>query len=142
MISLDISILYQMVIFLVLWLILRPVLFRPYMGLLEEREHETIGAAIDTSQLERQGAQLKAEYEEKIAQARGAGAAAKEAIVLAARQERERMLSQARDEAARMVEGVRQDVQAQLEKERALAQAEVAGVAQDMVSKILGRKVG
>ena len=142
MISLDISILYQIVIFLVLWLTLSKVLFRPYLDLLEERERKTTGTRHDTSQLEHEGARLKAEYEEKITQARRAGIAAKDAIIQEGRQERERLLQQAREEAARTLESARHDVQSQLERERELAASEVAGVAQDMVSKILGRRVG
>ena len=142
MISLDISILYQIVIFLLLWLGLSKVLFRPYLDLLEERERKTSGTRHDTSQLEHEGARLKAEYEEKITQARRAGIAAKDAIIRDGRQERERLLEQAREEAARTIESMRCDVQSQLERERELAAAEVAGVAQDMVSKVLGRRVG
>jgi F-type H+-transporting ATPase subunit b len=142
MISLDISILYQIVIFLVLWLILSKVLFRPYLDLLEERERKTTGTRHDTGQLEHEGARLKAEYEEEITQARRAGITAKDAIIQEGRQERERLLQQAREEAARTLESVRRDVHSQLERERELAAAEVAGVAQDMVSKVLGRRVG
>ena len=142
MISLDISILYQIVIFLVLWLLLSKVLFRPYLDLLEERERKTTGTRHDTSQLEHEGARLKAEYEEKITQARRVGIAAKDAIIREGRQEREGLLQQAREEAARTLESMRSDVQGQLERERELAALEVAGVAQDMVRKVLGRRVG
>jgi F-type H+-transporting ATPase subunit b len=142
MISLDISILYQIVIFLVLWLILSKVLFRPYLDLLEEREHQTSGTRHETNELERDGARLKAEYDEKINQARSAGTAARDAIIQQARQERERLLQSAREEAARKLESVRRDVQSQLERERALMAAEVVGVAQEMASKVLGRRVG
>jgi len=142
MISLDISIFYQIVIFVVLWLLLSKVLFRPYLGLLDERERKTIGTRHDTGQLEHEGARLKAEYEEKITQARRAGIAAKDAIIREGRQEREGLLQQAREEGARTLESMRRDVQGQLERERELAAAEVVSVAQDMVSKVLGRRVG
>jgi len=142
MISLDISILYQIVIFVVLWLILSKLLFRPYLDLLEERERKTSGVRQDAGELEHEGARLKAEYEDKITQARSAGTAAKDAIIQAARQERERLLQQARDEAAGALESARRDIESQLERARSLAAAEVAGVAEDMVSKILGRRVG
>jgi len=142
MISLDISIFYQIVIFVVLWLLLSKVLFRPYLGLLDERERKTIGTRHDTGQLEHEGARLKAEYEEKITQARRAGIAARDAIIREGRQEREGLLQQAREEGARTLESMRRDVQGQLERERELAALEVAGVAQDMVSKVLGRRVG
>jgi F-type H+-transporting ATPase subunit b len=142
MIALDISVLYQIVIFLVVWLILSKVLFHPYLNLLDERERRTTGARHDSSDLEHEGAQLKAEYEERIAQARATGIAAKDAIVQESRQEREILLQQAREEAARTLESARREIQSQLERERELLAAEVAEVAGDMVSKVLGRRVG
>ena len=70
MISLDISILHQIILFIVLGLILNKILFQPYLRLLEERERRTIGAEHDSADLEHEGARLRAQYEEKIAQAR------------------------------------------------------------------------
>jgi F-type H+-transporting ATPase subunit b len=142
MISLDISILYQIIIFLVLWLILSKVLFRPYLDLLEERERKTTGTTFDTSELELEGARLKAEYEGKIAAAKSAGTAVKDAIVQEGRRERENLLQQARGEAAILISNERREIQSQLERERDLAAAEAGDIAQDMVSKILGRRVG
>src|SRR2546421_519719 len=81
MISLDYSIAYQIVLFLVLWIILSKVLFGPYLNLLDERERRTTGAQHDSSDLEQEGARLRAQYEEKIAQAQAAGHAARAAIL-------------------------------------------------------------
>ena len=80
MIHLDYSIVYQIVLFVVLWLILNKLLFQPYLRLLEEREHKTTGAQHDSVDLEHEGAKLKAQFDEKIAQGQAAGYAAKEAI--------------------------------------------------------------
>jgi F-type H+-transporting ATPase subunit b len=93
MISLDYSVVYQIVLFVVLWVILSKVLFRPLMSLLEERERNTTGAEHDLSELEHEAARLRAQYEDKIAQAQAAGNAAKEAILQEARQQREGVLS-------------------------------------------------
>jgi F-type H+-transporting ATPase subunit b len=142
MISLDYSVVYQIVLFLVLWLILSKLLFRPYLGLLEEREHRTFGTQHDSTDLEHEGARLRAQYEEKIAQALADGYAAKEAILQEARQQRERVLNQAREEAMRMLEGVRREVESQIVKERQLAATEIRTIAQEMASKVLGRNVG
>ncbi len=141
MISLDYSVVYQVVLFVVLWIILSKVLFAPYLNLLEQRERKTIGAEHDSTDLEHQGARLRAQYEEKIAQAQAAGYAAKEAVVQQARQQREKLLSQAREEAMSMLEGVRREVESQMQRERQIAAAEVRAVAQEMADKILGRRV-
>lgn len=142
MIHLDQSIIYQVILFVVLWLILNKLLFQPYLRLLEEREHKTTGAQHDSVDLEHEGAKLKAQFDEKMAQGQAAGYAAKEAINQTARQEREKILSQARDEATRALEQVRQEVATAMELEKQLAAAEVSAVAADMVNKVLGRRVG
>jgi F-type H+-transporting ATPase subunit b len=141
MISLDISILHQIILFIVLGLILNKILFQPYLRLLEERERRTIGAEHDSADLEHEGARLRAQYEEKIAQAQTAAYAAKDAILQEARQEREKILGQARAEAASKLEQARREIALALEKEKALAAAETTTVAGEMVSKVLGRKV-
>jgi F-type H+-transporting ATPase subunit b len=142
MIHLDFSIVYQIILFLILWVILNKILFQPYLHLLNERERKTTGAEHDSSDLEHEGARLKAQYEDKIAQAQAAGYAAKDAIVQDGRQQREKILSQARDEAAGTLERVRNEVASTLEQERRLAAAEVSNVAGAMVAKVLGRTVG
>ncbi|HET9548770.1 MAG TPA: ATP synthase F0 subunit B [Candidatus Binatia bacterium] len=141
MISLDLSILYQIILFVALWLILNKILFQPYLQLLEERERRTIGAEHDSADLEHEGARLRAQYEEKIAQAQTAAYAAKDAILQEARQQREKILGQARAAAASKLEQARREISLALEKEKALAAAEAATVAGEMVSKVLGRKV-
>jgi len=142
MIQLDYSIVYQIVLFVVLWLILNKLLFQPYLHLLEERERKTTGAQHDSVDLEHEGARLKAQFDEKMAQGQAAGYAAKEAINQDARQQREKILGQARDEAGRSLEQVRQQVAAAMEQEKRLVAAEVSVVAVDMVNKVLGRRVG
>src|SRR5688572_3748488 len=141
MISLDYSVVYQIILFLVLWIILRKILFQPYLRLLEERERKTTGAQHDSLELEHESARLRAQYEEKIAQAKAAGYASKEAILQEVRRERERILTQAREEAMKLLEGMRREVESQMQKERQLAAVEARIIAQEMVSKILGRKV-
>ena len=141
MISLDLSILHQIILFVALWLILNKILFQPYLQLLEERERRTTGAEHDSADLEHEGARLRAQYEEKIAQAQTAAYAAKDAILQEARQQREKILGQARAEAASKLEQTRREISLALEKEKALAAAEATTVAGEMVSKVLGRKV-
>ena len=142
MIVLDSSVVWQILLFLVLWLVVSKVLFRPYMALLEEREHKTTGADDNAYSLEHEAERLRAQYEEAIANGTAAGNVTKEAIVQEARQQREKLLSDAREEAARILERVRLDIQSQLAQERELAIREADAIAHDMAGKILGRRVG
>jgi F0F1-type ATP synthase membrane subunit b/b' len=112
------------------------------MALLEEREQKTTGTDDSAYHLEHEAERLRAQYEEAITNAAATGNATKEAIVQQARQQREALLSSARAEAAGILERVRQEVQSQLAQEHELAVREADAVAQEMVSKILGRRVG
>ena len=141
MISLDISIVYQIILFLVLWLILKKILFQPYLRLLEERERSTTGAEHDSAELEHEAARLRAQYQDKIAQAQAAGYTAKESIVQDGRRQHEGILRQAREEATNALEAVRREIAMALEREMQVANAEAAAVADEMISKVLGRKV-
>jgi F-type H+-transporting ATPase subunit b len=142
MISLDYSVVYQIALFLILLVVLSKFLFRPYLILLEERERKTTGAQHDLGELEREAIRLRAQYEDKIAQAQAAGYAAKEAILQDARQQREAVLNQARQEGMSILEGVRRELASQMQKERQLATTEISTIAREMASKILGRNVG
>ena len=141
MISLDFSVFYQIVLFLLLWAVLSRILFRPYLAALEKRERETSGARHDIEVLEGEGMRLKAEYEAQLAQAQASGNLAKEKILQEARQQRERIINQAREEATVLLDTVRREIEDQLAKERQRAMAEAGVVGREMVSKILGRTV-
>src|SRR3970282_2073187 len=117
MIALDYTVLIQIVAFLVFWFLLTKLLFKPFIGLLAERERRTEGA--------------KAE-----------GRAAKEGILQEARQARERLLGQAREEAARMVQAAREEIRKELERGRELAAREAEAIARQMAEKNPGRRVG
>jgi F-type H+-transporting ATPase subunit b len=141
MISLDISILYQVILFVVLWLILNKVLFQPYLHLLSERERRTTGAQHDSSDLEHEGARLRAEYEEKIKAAQTTAYADRERVLQTARAEREKILGDARQEAAQTLERARQEIAAAVAADRTLAAAEAQSIGAVIASKVLGRNV-
>lgn len=141
MISLDYSILLQMLLFVILWVVLTKVLFQPYVSLLEERERKTEGAQEESFALEEEGERLRVLYEEGIAKARAAGVAAKEAILQEVRQQHEHLLNRARAEALEGLERARLDIRNQLSREREIAIREADIIAQDMAEKVLGRRV-
>ncbi len=142
MIALDYTVLIQIVAFLVFWFLLTKLLFKPFIGLLEERERRTEGAKAEAAALKEEGERLSKEYERAIARAKEEGRAAKEGIIQEARQARERLLSQAREEAARMVEAAREEIRKGLERGRELAARETEAIARQMAEKILGRRIG
>jgi len=142
MIALDYTVLIQIVAFLVFWFLLTRLLFKPFIGLLEERERRTEGAKAEAAALKEEGERLSKGYEQAIAKAKDDGRAAKETILQEARQARERLLGQAREEAARMVQAAREEIRKELERGRDLAAREAEAIARQMAEKILGRRIG
>lgn len=63
MIALDYTVIVQIVSFLFFWFLLTKLLFRPFLGLLEERERRTEGVRAETASLVNEGERLRAEYE-------------------------------------------------------------------------------
>ena len=141
MIAVDYIVLIQVVAFLFFWFLLTRLLFRPFLGLLAERERRTEGVKAKAASLKEEGERLRKEYEYGISKARDEARAVKESIVQEGRQTRERLLTQAREEAARMLEAVREEIHKELQRGRELAQREADSIAQQMVEKILGRNV-
>lgn len=142
MIALDYTVLVQIVAFLFFWFLLTRLLFRPFLGLLEERERRTEGVKAETASLIDEGERLRAEYENEIARARDEGYAAKEGMLREARQTRERLLDRAKEEAASRLETFRGEVQSEMQRGKDLADREAQVIAQQMAEKILGRRIG
>ncbi len=136
------TVLLQIVFFLALWFLLTKLLFKPFIALVEQREQRTEGLNAAAAALNAEGERLRAEYESAIAAARDEGAALKETILGEARQTREKLLAEARAQAADRLTAVRRQIQNELSQSRAQALQEAAAIARQMAEKVLGRKVG
>ncbi|SRR5713226_1057117 len=142
MISLDYSVIVQIVSFLLFWFLLDKILFKPFLGLLDERERRSGGVKAETASLEAEAERLRVEYESGIAKAREEGDAVKETILAEARQARERLLIQAREEAGRILQKARDEIQSELQRGQGQVVREAEAIAQQMTERILGRRVG
>jgi F-type H+-transporting ATPase subunit b len=141
MITIDYSVWLQIASFLVFWFLLNKLLFKPYLGILEEREHKTEGTRAEAAQLAEEANRLKAEYEKAIAEATAEAQAIKETIRIEAARARDQILNQAREEAAGRLQVARDTLQRELQRSRAQAAREAETIARQMAEKILGRKI-
>lgn len=142
MIALDYTVFVQIVSFLFLWFLLTRLLFRPFLGLLEERERRTEGVRAEAAALTQEAERFRAEYEGRIATARDEGGAIKQTLRLEALELRESLLAQTREAAARHLQTMREEVQRELRRAREVGAREAEVIARQMVEKILGRKIG
>jgi F-type H+-transporting ATPase subunit b len=142
MISLDYSVILQILFFLLFWFLMDRIIFKPFLGLLDERERRTEGAKAETAALIEDAERLRAEYESGTAKAQEEAEAVKEAILVDARRSREQLLAQAREEAGKMMERSRGEIRIELQKARELVLREAEAIARQMTEKILGRRLG
>jgi F-type H+-transporting ATPase subunit b len=141
MINLDLSLVVQIVLFLVFWAIMRRVLFAPMGRLMEERERRTGGTQLQARAMLDEGKQLQAEYEAEIAKARAEGEAVKSQIRAEAARARELIIAQGHEVAAERTQSMRGEIRGELESARQTIIAQAESLAQDMAEKVLGRKV-
>jgi F-type H+-transporting ATPase subunit b len=139
MISIDFSLVVQIVLFLILFSILRRVLFGPVGRLMAERERRTEGAHAEARSMTEEGKELQEQYDAAIAKARAEGEAIKAEIRDEALKARNVMLSQGRDAATEKIQEIREEVRKELEEARRVASANADALAQQMAEKVLGR---
>ena len=141
MISVDFSLVVQIALFLVLWSILRKVLFGPVGRLMAERERRTEGTRAEARSMTEEGKELQAQYDAAIANARAEGEAIKGEIREEALKARNAIVSQGREAAARKVQEMREEVRRELEAARGVAAQDAETLAHQMAEKVLGRKL-
>lgn len=141
MISIDFSLVVQIALFLVLWSILRRVLFGPVGRLMAERERRTEGTHAEARSMMEEGKELQARYDAAIANARAEGEAVKSEIREEALKARNAVVSQGREAAARRIQEMREEVRRELEAARGAAAQDAETLARQMAEKVLGRKL-
>ena len=141
LIDIDLTVLVQFVLFLVLFVAGTALLWKPFLRLRDKRMAATAGARDEAVRMTAEADAKLADYEQKLAAARGAAAEETRKVrAEAAAYERDvtdkarAAAMQATTEATEKVRGETQAARAQL-----LPQAEV--LARSMASKLLGREV-
>ena len=139
MTNVDFSLAVQIILFLILWSILRRVLFGPVGRLMAERDRRTEGAQAEARSMLEEGKELQERYDAAIAKARAEGEAIKAEIRDEAVKARNVILSQGRDAATEKIQEIREEVRKELEEARGVASANADALAQQMAEKVLGR---
>ncbi|NLE49502.1 MAG: ATP synthase F0 subunit B [Sandaracinaceae bacterium] len=141
MIDLDGTVLFQLGLFFVAYIFLYFLVFRPMIALITAREEAIDGAKEEAARLVSQAEGLDSEFDEKL-----------EAIRVEATAERENLRKSGLAREAEILEAARQATEAELakaEKELAAEAARIRAdlakttpiIAQEIASRLLGRKV-
>jgi F-type H+-transporting ATPase subunit b len=140
-VDVDLTFVVQLVLFVLLTLILKPVLFDPMLKLFEERERRIEGAKVQARHTDEKSATALAKYETEMAKARNAANAERDKLRAEGAKKEQEILAAVRASAARTLEEGRRQVQAEGDKARAALKAESGAMARDLASRVLGREV-
>ncbi len=141
-ISVDLwTCLFMLANLLLLYHYMKKFLFKPVKKMIDERQQEIDDLYADANQSKSDAAELKAQYETRLAEANEE----KEEILRAAHRKaqlrEEEILREAQDKAAQTLK--RADQQIEMEKKRALNEIkdDVSGMALDIASAVLARDI-
>ena len=139
MVSVDGSIVVQIVNFLVLIWILNMVLYKPIRKILLERKEKVTGLQTTIDGSAQEVAAKEEAYAEGVRQARARGQKEKEALVQAAAEEEKVIIGKINESAQADLKSVKEKIAQEMGTVRAALEEEVDAFADTIGKKILGR---
>ena len=140
-VDLDLSFVVQIVLFVALMAVLKPVLFDPMLKLFEEREKRIDGAKVQARKIDERSATALDQYEAAMARARATANAERDKIRAEGLAREQDILSRVRAETAKALDEGKQAAHAEAQRVRAQLKADAAHMARDLASRVLGREV-
>jgi len=140
-IQLNLTLLIQLVNFLVLLFLLNAILYKPIMAKVREREARMRGDREKAEQLARSVEQQENRHQEELAKARQAAAKEKAVLLAEAKSKESVILKKARSDAGSIVEEMKVSIQQQVGEARSAIKEQMTPLARSIVEKILGRSM-
>jgi F-type H+-transporting ATPase subunit b len=140
-VDLDITVVGQIILFLILLAILKPVLFDPMLKLFEEREKRIDGAKLQARKMDEASAGALSKYESEMQRARAAGNVEREKFRVEGAKAENEILGRVRGATAQSLEQGRKQLQTEVEEVRRALRADSAVLAGQLASRVLGNEV-
>jgi F-type H+-transporting ATPase subunit b len=141
LIDVDGTLLIQLGLFLLLVLVLRHFLWRPYLRVRAERASRVEGYREEAARLEAEAALRMARAEAALAEVRRVGSGERVVARAQAQAREQALLGEANAAARRTLDEARVRLEASLRTERANVQAQAAEAGREAARRILGREV-
>ncbi|MBU0462068.1 MAG: ATP synthase F0 subunit B [Proteobacteria bacterium] len=135
----DISLVYQMINFLILLFVLNLVLYKPIRNVLLERKAKIEGMQEGAQKASNDLVAGEDAYKDGLKQARSKGLKEKEAFIEAASQEEKEIIDKINKKAQANLAEIKKQVADETEQARKLLENEVEAYAKAIGEKILGR---
>ncbi|OMH41359.1 ATP synthase F0 subunit B [Desulfurobacterium indicum] len=136
-VSLNATVIVQMINFLVFMVIMDKVLFKPMITHLAKREEELNVLKLEAEELRKSAEKFLQEYQAVIAEAKEKAKELLNAALKEAKEERERIISQAQEEMQAKVEKAKAEIWASFEQEKEKLAKRVDEIANEIVEKLL-----
>jgi F-type H+-transporting ATPase subunit b len=139
MVDINVSLVVQMVNFLVLIWILNMVLYKPIRKILQERKAKVSGLQADIDGSAQQVKAKEDSYAEGVRQARAAGQKEKEALMQVALEEEKVIIGKINDSAQAELKAVKKRIAQEMSTVKTALEEEIDAFADAIGQKILGR---
>ena len=140
MIEINLTIVIQVVQFLLLLLILNRFLFRPTINLIEEREKKITTWKEETKNFHESMQERLQSYENQILEAKAKAQEQQELVTVELQKEEDKKLDAVSEEAVRIVVSTREKLQEETELLRGQLREQAEEMSQLVAEKVLGRK--
>lgn len=142
LLSVDKTVVIQIVIFIAAIFILNALVFKPFIRLIDRREKLTRGAIEEARELEEKVKEILEEYDAKLGEARAQAQEERSKILREAETASEGIIAKARQEAAGVIEEAKTKLEADTVRIKEKLKADVELLAREIASKILGKEAG
>ena len=137
----DLTVLGQVVLFLILLVVLKPMLFDPMLKLFEERERRIDGAKLLARKIDEKSASALTTYETEIAKARSAANSERDKLRAEGLKRESEILEAVRATTAKTMDEARKRMADEVARARTSLQGEGATMAKELATRVLGREV-
>lgn len=141
MIQLNITLLIQVINFLVLLVLLDVLLYKPVMAKIREREAQIRKDQEKATELEQRVLDQENLHQQELAKARQTAAQEKMALLAESKKKEADILEKARTEASRIVDDMKTAIQRDAEEVRKGLKAQMTPLARSITEKVLGRAI-
>lgn len=139
--DLDLTFTLQMLVFAVLIVALKPLLFDPVLRIFEERERRTDGARDEAREMQKRAGELLERYEAELSRVGRAAAEEREKMRSETTRLENEIINEARSATAKILADGRRDIAQQVEKIRFDLGRESERLAHQVAARALGREV-
>ncbi|MFH1624841.1 MAG: ATP synthase F0 subunit B [Pseudomonadota bacterium] len=141
MLSLNFTLIIQVVVFLSLLWLLNRFLFKPVENILDERLAKTQGLTAKAEEIERELVEKAKEYEIKLKEARTEGLKARDGLKREGLDEEKAVVSRVTKEAKNSVEEKKGGIYSDAEAVRKELEPQMREISRDISVKLLGRRI-